>query len=136
MPTSPAADGSRQVWTAQIGDVSVWTHGARWRQEVGAAKSGFDRNVVDAVLPFHPGEAMRSVVTVPPGHGVAVLTDGVGDLLNDVAGAQEFFARQWAAPPAPSTFLAELCVDAPGQDDDRTAVVVWCGAGARAVGPR
>lgn len=136
VPTSPAADGSRQVWTAQIGDVSVWTHGACWRQEVGAAKSGFDRNVVDAVLPFHPGEAVRSIVTVPPGHGVAVVTDGVGDLFNDVAGAHEFFARQWAAPPAPATFLAELCVDAPGQDDDRTAVVVWCGAGARAVGSR
>lgn len=136
VPTGPAVDGSRQVWTAQVGDVSVWTHGARWCQAVGAAKAGFDRNVVDAVLPFHPDAAVRSVVTVPPGHGVAVLTDGVGDLLNDVAGAQEFFARRWAAPPAPATFLAELCVDAPGQDDDRTAVVVWCGAGGRAVGSR
>jgi hypothetical protein len=33
-----------------------------------------------------------------------------------------------AGPPHPAAFLADLSVDAPGQDDDRTAVVVWCPA--------
>jgi hypothetical protein len=137
VPTIPAADGSRRVWTAQIGDVSVWTHGPAWRQQAGHAKSGLDRNAVDTVLPFHPGQAVSSVVEVPPGHGVAVVTDGVGDLLNEVADAESFFAHRWAAPPHPASFLADLCVDAPGQGDDRTAVVVWCGVpGQTSRGPR
>jgi hypothetical protein len=137
VPTAAAADGSRRVWTAQIGDVSVWTHGPAWRQQAGYAKSGLDRNAVDSVLPFHPGKAVSSTVDVPPGHGVAVVTDGVGDLLTEVADAESFFAGRWAAPPHPASFLADLCVDAPGQGDDRTAVVVWCGVPGHAPrGPR
>ena len=137
VPACPAADGSRRVWTAQLGDVSVWTHGPAWHQRVGHPKSGLDRNKVEAVLPFHPAHAVSTTVVVPPGHGVAVLTDGVGDLLTDVAGAAPFFAGRWATPPHPASFLADLCVDAPGQDDDRTAVVVWCGLAApRPRGPR
>ena len=128
VPSAAAPDGSRQVWTAQLGDVSVWTQGERWQQQTGPFKSGLDRNAVEAVLPFHPDQVATSWVTVPPGAGVAVMTDGVGDLLNDVVAASGFFAEQWEAAPLPAAFLLDLCVDAPGQDDDRTAVVVWCGS--------
>lgn len=132
VPTAAEPDGSRRVWTAQIGDVSVWTHGPAWCQRTGVAKSGFDRNTVSAVLPFHPDQVVATTVEVPPGHGVGVLTDGVGDLMSDVVEAPAFFGDRWATPPHPAAFLAELCVDAPGQDDDRTAVVIWCGPQGRA----
>ena len=85
-------------------------------------------------MPFHPGEASAQVSRRRPDTASPCSPTGRG-LLNDVAGAQEFFAGQGRAA-RPVDVPGELCVDAPGQDDDRTAVVVWCGAGARAVGPR
>jgi Protein phosphatase 2C len=132
VPAVAEPDGFRQIWTAQIGDVSLWTHDPEWSRQTGIMKSGLDRNTVSAVLPFHPGKVVTSRLSVPPGYGIGVVTDGVGDLLSDVAEASGFFADRWASPPHPAEFLADLCVDAPGQDDDRTAVVVWCGAGGPA----
>jgi serine/threonine protein phosphatase PrpC len=128
IPVAGTPSGGRTVWTAQVGDVSVWLHGERgWHQATGVQKAGFDRNKVDAVLPFSPREATQTLVDVPPRHGVAVVTDGFGDLLSDVAGVQDFLSRRWARPPHPAAFVSDLCADAPGQTDDRTAVVVWCG---------
>lgn len=132
IPTSPDRDGYRTVWTAQVGDVSLWLHGpGGWAQHTGVVKAGFDRNAVDAFLPHRPDSAVTSRIDVPPAHSVAVMTDGLGDVLNDVAQAREFFTLQWSSPPHPASFLTDLCVDARGQTDDRTAVVVWCGADAR-----
>jgi hypothetical protein len=129
VPIRPDPDGGRRVWTAQIGDLSVWTLGRQWQQETGPHKSGLDRNTVTAVLPFHPDAVVTAELVVPAGHRLAVVTDGVGDLLCDVASAKGFLAARWGAgPPHPAAFLADLSVDAPGQDDDRTAVVVWCPA--------
>ena len=59
------------------------------------------------------------------------MTDGLGDVLTDVAGAQQFYGRRWARPPHPTRFVGDLCADAKGQTDDRTAVAVWCGSSAR-----
>jgi hypothetical protein len=128
VPTAAALDGSRESWTAQLGDVSVWTHRDAFQRRTGTVKAGLDRNSVTDVLPFHPGAAQVSRIVIAPGSGLAVFTDGVGDLLTDVAAAPGYFAERWASPPHPAAFLLDLCVDAPGQDDDRTAVVVWCGS--------
>jgi len=135
VPTAPLHDGSRRVWTAQVGDVSLWIHGPLgWDRHTGVTKSGMDRNAVDAALPFDAKKAVTTVVTVPPGAGIAVMTDGLGDVLGDVSGAVDYFARRWATPPHPAAFVADLCVDARGQTDDRTAVVVWCRPDTRRTG--
>lgn len=129
VPVEPLPDGGRRVWTAQLGDVSLWLHGERgWSQATGGPKADIDGNTVDAVLPFNPDKVVAGPVDVPPRHGIAVVTDGFGDLLSDVAGVQDHFSRRWIRPPHPAVFVADLCADAPGQNDDRTAVVVWCGA--------
>jgi len=130
VPAVAERGGARSVWTAQIGDVSLWLHhGDHWEQESGVAKSAseLDRNVLPAVLPYDPSDVLARVLRVEAGQAVALMTDGMGDALTDVAGAQDYFTRRWAAPSVISHFLADLCFDAPGQLDDRTAVVVWCG---------
>jgi len=135
VPTAALPDGSRRVWTAQVGDVSLWLHGLPgWERSTGVAKSGMDRNVVEAALPFNAKEVITAVVTIPPGAGIAVMTDGLGDVLGDVSGAVDYFAQRWATPPHPAVFVADMCFDARGQTDDRTAVVVWCGQDARRAG--
>jgi len=128
IPTAPSPDGRRRVWTAQVGDVSLWLLGpGGWSQHTGVEKQGLDRNTVSAVLPFAVDQAVAGVIDVPGGHVVAVMTDGLGDVLTNVAGAQQFYSRRWARPPHPTRFVGDLCVDAKGQTDDRTAVAVWCG---------
>lgn len=131
IPAIAQPDGSRLVWTAQVGDVSLWLHGRTgWSQQTGRAKSGLDRNKVDAALPFNPQQVVACFVDVKPGQGVAVMTDGLGDTLSKVANAGPFFAERWARPPHLAGFVSDLCFDAQGQIDDRTAVVVWCGQNA------
>jgi serine/threonine protein phosphatase PrpC len=128
IPAVAQLGGSRRVWTAQVGDVSLWLHGRTgWIQRTGRSKSGLDRNKVDAVLPFNPGQVVAGFVDVQPGQGVAVMTDGFGDTLSDVATAKPLFSERWVRPPHLARFVSDLCFDARGQDDDRTAVVVWCG---------
>lgn len=128
IPVVAQPDESRWVWTAQVGDVSLWLHGkSGWRQRTGVSKGGLDRNAVNAVLPFTPERAVAELVNVEPGHGVAMMTDGLGDTLSNVDSAERYFADRWARPPHLAGFVADLCFDAPGQLDDRTAVVVWCG---------
>ena len=129
IPAVPRPDGMRQVWTSWIGDVSLWIHrqGSLYRV-TGQEKSGMDRNTLNAVLPFNPDWAEQSTVNLQPSDRVAVVTDGLSDSLSGIPEAAEFFARQWAASaPHPAAFLHNLCYDGPGQSDDRTAVVVWCG---------
>ena len=117
------------MWTAQVGDVSLWLLGpGGWNRRTGVEKQGLDRNTVNSVLPFAVDRAVENVVDVPLGHVVAVMTDGLGDVLTNVAGAQQFYSRRWARPPHPTRFVGDLCVDAKGQTDDRTAVAVWCGS--------
>lgn len=128
VPTVAQYNGLRRVWTAQVGDVSLWLHGrGGWRQQTGRAKTGLDRNKVEAVLPFNPDQAVSGFVDVQSGEGVAVMTDGMADTLSDVVAAKPYFADRWARPPHLARFVFDLCFDAPGQKDDRTAVVVWCG---------
>jgi Protein phosphatase 2C len=129
IPAAPRDDGSRPIWASWIGDVSLWVqHEGRLIRLTGADKSGLDRNTLSAVLPFNPDQADQRHVKLLPYDAVAVMTDGLSDSLAAVPGVADFFAAQWAGPPPhPAAFLHSLCYDAPGQDDDRTAVVVWCG---------
>jgi hypothetical protein len=129
IPTVPRPDGTRPIWASWIGDVSLWIHhtGALHRV-TGMEKTGLDRNTLSAVLPFNPDRAERLVFDLRLSDRIAVMTDGLSDSLSAVSGVADFFAREWAgSAPHPAAFLHSLCYDGPGQTDDRTAVVVWCG---------
>lgn len=131
VPTVPQSDGTRPVWASWIGDVSLWIQrdGVLCRR-TGEEKSGLDRNKLTAVLPFNPDQFCQDVFQLAPGDRLAVMSDGLSDSFADVPGVAEFFAGEWSGgPPHPAAFLHSLCYDAPGQGDDRTAVVVWTGAG-------
>lgn len=130
VPAIPRPDGTRPVWASWIGDVSLWIQrdGVPCRR-TGEDKSGLDRNKLTAVLPFNPSQFHQGTFELVPDDRLIVMTDGLSDSFSDVAGVAEFFADQWAGPPPhPVAFLHSLCYDAPGQGDDRTAVVVWTGA--------
>ena len=129
IPTAPRRDGTRTMWVSWIGDVSLWLlrDGALKRQ-TGARKTGLSRNALSAVLPFDPDGWQEGEVPLGPGDRVALMTDGLSDALDANLAVAEFFRRRWsAAPPHPASFLHDLCFDAPGQLDDRTVAVVWCG---------
>jgi hypothetical protein len=129
IPTSPRRDGSRRIWTAQIGDVSLWRcRGDSLQQFTGVTKSGMDKNVLACVLPHDWEQATCTVLDVCAGDRIAVMTDGVSETLTNVRGGATYFTDCWSGPaPHPARFALSLCYDAPGQSDDRTVVVVWCG---------
>ncbi|MGD0699408.1 MAG: protein phosphatase 2C domain-containing protein [Trebonia sp.] len=133
IPTGALANGTRPMWASWIGDVSLWIgRGGQLHRQTGERKTGLDPNALAAVLPFNPDQVDERVVELGPYDRVALMTDGVSDSLDLVPGTLEYFARQWSGPPPhPAAFLHSLCYDGPGQTDDRTAVVVWCGAGGR-----
>lgn len=133
VPALSQPDGTRPVWASWIGDVSLWIQrDGVFCRRTGEDKSGLDRNKLTAVLPFNPDQFHQDTFQLLPGDRLAVMTDGLSDSFADVAGVAEFFADQWSGgPPHPAVFLHSLCYDAPGQGDDRTAVVVWTGAGRR-----
>ncbi|MFI6099365.1 protein phosphatase 2C domain-containing protein [Lentzea sp. NPDC051213] len=128
--TGDQPDGRRPVWFATVGDVSAaCLRDGGWRRLTGADKAGLDRNTLDAFLPHHPDRVVLNQDEVTG--AIAVMTDGVSDVWGDVPGAAEWFSRRWRTPPPLASFLLDVSYEAPGQVDDRTAVVVWCGGGER-----
>ncbi|WP_447009461.1 protein phosphatase 2C domain-containing protein [Saccharothrix hoggarensis] len=129
VPTGPTGPGGeRRVRLASLADVSAWLrHGSRWVRQAGAEKHGLDRNALDAFLPHHARSVVVESADVPPGGVLAVLTDGVGDVISDSTAGARWFAERWRRPPNLASFLLDVNFEGPGQLDDRTAVVVWCG---------
>ena len=130
IPVFPGPGGNRQLWTAQIGDVSVWMlQSGVLQQLTGPQKKGMDKNTLKYVLPVDPDGVRQTSVELHPGDTIAVMTDGLSDSLTNIPAVDAFFSRRWAAgPPHPAAFLQDMCFDAPGQSDDRTAVVAWINA--------
>lgn len=133
IPARANLDGRRKLWVAWIGDVSIWLRqGGDLHRITGEEKQGPDPNALSTTLPFHPHEMRVGSCEAEPGDSVIVMTDGLSDSLDMVAGVREYFVSQWSErPPHPAAFLYSLCYDAPGQTDDRTAVVTWCGGRAQ-----
>lgn len=127
VPTAPGPrSGQRTAWLGWVADSSGWSLEAnRWHRMTGMAKSGYDPNTLDECLPADPHLAKSALITLGAGQALALMTDGLSDLLTDVMGAAEELAKRWAAPPSLPAFVRDMCFDAPGQDDDRTAVVIW-----------
>ncbi|MDT7787572.1 MAG: hypothetical protein QOF58_5991 [Pseudonocardiales bacterium] len=129
VPTTEASpDGRRPVWFASVGDVSAARRqDGSWRRLTGSEKDGLDRNALDAFLPHHPDRVVLNRAEVSSGGAIAVVTDGVSDVWTDLPGAAAWFNQRWRMPPSLASFLLDVSYEAPGQVDDRTAVVVWCG---------
>ncbi|MER7047581.1 protein phosphatase 2C domain-containing protein [Streptomyces jumonjinensis] len=126
VPTSPAPGGGRDVWVAGLGDTTAWVRRSlSWSRELGEKQQGLDAGRLDAYLPYTPQAAQGRPLHLEPGETLALMTDGMGDVLTELPAAQELFHRQWAAPVAPLDLLLHLCYDSHQRNDDRTAVVVW-----------
>lgn len=130
IPAQPEPNGLRLLWVAWIGDASVWLRrGGELHSITGERKRGPDPNTLSSTLPFHPRAMRATTCWAEPGDSVIVMSDGLSDSLDMVGEVREYFASQWSGrPPHPAAFLYSLCYDAPGQYDDRTAIVTWCGA--------
>ncbi|MEU7058127.1 protein phosphatase 2C domain-containing protein [Streptomyces sp. NPDC046197] len=124
-----AADGSRAVWVARVGDVSAWhLQNKLWQPFVGGHKrqhGGVESGEVDAALPWAPQAVEARSYTVTAGSTLAFVTDGIGDALHDNPALNSHFAQHWAGKPPVTSFLTDMHFDAPSCQDDRTAVVVW-----------
>jgi hypothetical protein len=126
VPSALDASGMRRVRLAWLGDSSAWVLGANgWNRVAGTEKGGYDGNAIGSCLPRRPEELQQAIVDLCPGEVLALMSDGLGDALTDVTSVPEELARRWAGPPALPRFLRDLFFDAPGQYDDRTAVLVW-----------
>lgn len=133
VPTSDTGPGGwRHVWLASVGDVSAARRqDGRWCRLTGSDKEGLDRNSLDSFLPHHPDSVVLQRVEVSGGGVIAVVTDGISDAWTDLPGAAAWFNERWRTPPNLASFLLDVSYEAPGQVDDRTAVVVWCGSRER-----
>jgi hypothetical protein len=130
IPAEPDDAGRRHAWLAAIGDASAWRRQARgWERLMGKEKGGMDANVLAEFLPFHPDRALSAVVSLEPGDVLALITDGVADAFMEIDGAAAWFADRWERPPPIGSFFLDVGYEARTYQDDRTAVLVWCGTG-------
>lgn len=112
-----------------VGDSSAWLlAGGRWRplQAVKNMGETIYSSVVTALPTMPPvlPEAVRT--TVAAGEALVLMSDGVGDPLDDGTGeVGEFLAARWRTPPADLDFAAQVSFQRRSYDDDRTALALW-----------
>ncbi|HET6501263.1 MAG TPA: protein phosphatase 2C domain-containing protein [Amycolatopsis sp.] len=132
IPAGPVpGDEPRQMWVAWVGDASVWTvRDGAWTFVAGdhkRASGGLESNAVAHALPDSPLTVTTTNIGLAPGAVVALVTDGVGDVLATLGEANQYFTRNWARPPSSTSFVNDVGYDAERFIDDRTAVAVWVG---------
>lgn len=136
-PTS--LDVADACWVVGNGDLSVWcARDAHLDQVYGPRKDAFDPNTVTSALPSEHATAVKAAwLRILPGAALALVTDGMGDPFQDSQSVRDYFARRWSegAPPLMS-FVKDVDFQAPGHDDDRTAIVLWWGLPVGAVDAR
>ncbi|GIH10099.1 hypothetical protein Rhe02_81660 [Rhizocola hellebori] len=129
IPTAPTRGGERTAWLAYLGHSSAWVNlGSRWQNLTADVTAD-----TSATLPFQPELAAAALVDLPPKSVVAITTDGLAAAFSKLPQGQSRFAHRWRHPRSIGSFL--LDVDFPADTagtgaltDDRTAVIVWCGA--------
>jgi Protein phosphatase 2C len=127
VPARPLPDGRRVAWLASLGHSTAWLSlGDRWQHLGGELDSQST-----PLLPFHPDKAVAALVDLPRRAVVALTTDGMARGL--IGSGQRRTAEAWRLPPPIASFLADVGhltenVNAQRLTDDRTAVVIWCGA--------
>jgi hypothetical protein len=130
MPTAADEGGGRRVWLAALADVTVWLwQPGGWRSLVGDVKEGADAGQLDHYLPYHPEKSATRLVTLERDAILAVTTDGIGDAISMLPGAAAWFAERWRTPRSILSFVSDIGYEDIQFNDDRTAVVIWCGNG-------
>jgi serine/threonine protein phosphatase PrpC len=125
-PVEPEVD----AYFYAVGDSSAWVlrDGHVWQPmfEVKNGGEGAASSVTKA-LPLSRPPAPRGVTTtVKKGDVVVLMSDGIGDPLEDGSRTVgRFLAEAWREPPAPLQFAAQVDFARKTHDDDRTAVAVW-----------
>jgi serine/threonine protein phosphatase PrpC len=119
----PSADGF-EVILAQVGDSSAWRlRDGRWT-ELGAEPEDAESPIITAVesLPLYP-KARVWRETFHPGETLALVSDGVGNILPANRDFADALAELWQADaPAPAELLSVLDATIKSFDDDRTFV--------------
>ncbi len=133
IPARASRAGERTAWLAYIGHSSAWVNlGSRWQNLTADVTAD-----TSAALPFQPEQAAAALIDLPAQSVVAITTDGLASAFTKLPEGQRRFAQRWRQPRSIGSFLldvdfpASFDADAPGASpltDDRTAVVVWCGA--------
>jgi serine/threonine protein phosphatase PrpC len=133
--TRPGPAGGRRAWLASVADTGVWLRRGRgWTRLTGDAKSGMDGGRLSEFLPHLPDAVRQESYLLAGDDVLAVVTDGLSDLWDQVPSAQEWFADAWAQPCGVVDLVRHVGYEAGQFNDDRTAVVVWCdgsGGGVR-----
>lgn len=127
---APGEDGTHRVTVVRLGDTSGWLLDDEdgW-VALGDVKN--EGNVIaesaTACLPLVPKEPPAVVETaLGAGSALLLLTDGVGDPLGSGHGeVGAVLAQQWARPPHPIEFAAQVCFGRKTYDDDRGAIGIW-----------
>jgi uncharacterized protein YegL len=129
VPTQPVGDVT-PAHVFSVGDSSAWVlrGGQRWESTHPRKNDGTDlaSSRTDA-LPartdrFHPPVS----VGLRTDDVLVLMSDGIGDPLGDGSGpVGRFLAREWARPPLPLAFGAQVEFARRSHDDDRTAVAIW-----------
>jgi hypothetical protein len=121
--------GTGDVHICVVGDTSAWVLAdGSWHplQAIKNAGAEVYSSSVTALplLPRVPPPVIRA--RVEPGQVLALMTDGVGDPLDDGAGSVgQFLADRWRMPPSGLEFAAQVDFRRSSYDDDRTVVALW-----------
>ncbi len=130
--TKPGADGRYRAYVACIGDSPVFQLKSRFLEPLMADVMSHDllETATDA-LPTREHAVMPRIRSLDCEAGAALIfvTDGIGTAIGDGQSEVGYhLAETWRRPhPEPefSRFIAAANYDRRGEDDDRTAVVVW-----------
>jgi serine/threonine protein phosphatase PrpC len=117
-------EGDIEVTLAQVGDSSAWRlRDGQWT-ELGAEAEDAESPIITAVesLPLYP-KARVWRETFHPGETLALVSDGVGNILPANRGFADALAALWQVDaPAPAELLSVLDATVKSYDDDRTFV--------------
>lgn len=113
-----------------LGDTSAWVlrSGTRWEalQPIKNYGATIATSAVSALplIPSDPAPPMR--VVIGPEDALVLVTDGIGDPLDDGTGeVGAFLASVWRRPPTALDFAAQVGFARKSYDDDRSAVALW-----------
>lgn len=125
---APGPDGGYPSWGASVGDSPVYVLHDGGLTEVFPLEREDEFGTFTAAMPTPDlmGHLRFKSAPICPGQALALVSDGLGDLLGARSEEpQRYFAANWSAPPAPAEFMRHVQIRSRGFDDDRSAAVLW-----------
>lgn len=124
----PNADGDREAAVLAVGDTSAWILRNREWLAIGKIKNEGAQiaSSATAALPLVPESPVADHLLIGSDDILVLMTNGVGDPLGNGKGeVGRFLASEWATPPSPLDFAAQVGFARKTFDDDRTVVAIW-----------